>query len=367
VIRPGTQAPLRTQIRTQRGEPATAGTAARPRLAVRATGVRKRFGSGDGAVQALDGVDLEVPAGGVYGLLGPNGAGKTTLVRILATLLLPDAGEVQVAGVNVLTQPKLARTRVGLCGQSAAVDELLTGRQNLEMVGRLYHLPADVARARAEELLDQFALADAAGRIAKTYSGGMRRRLDLAASLVVRPPVIFLDEPTTGLDPVSRLALWDVLTELVDGGVTLLLTTQYLEEADRLASRLAVIDRGRLVAEGTPTELKARVGGQRVEVVLGPRSDLVVAERILAGVGAAAGTGVDVDAGQRRLAVPAPDGSHTLIEVARRLDEAGVVMDDVALRAPSLDEVFLALTGHRAGSTGEPVQRPAQEREGSAR
>ena len=318
-------------------------------LAVHAVGVRKRFGSGAGAVQALDGVDLTVAAGSVYGLLGPNGAGKTTMVRILATLLPADAGEVHVAGVDVAAQPGLARTRIGLCGQYAAVDELLTGRQNLEMVGRLYHLPPRVARPRAAELLDQFALTDAADRIVKTYSGGMRRRLDLAASLVVRPPVIFLDEPTTGLDPASRLAFWDVLTELVDDGVTLLLTTQYLDEADRLADRLAVIDHGRVVAEGTPVQLKARIGGQRVEIVLPPGADVASVERILTDGSVPGARVIDVEPARRRISVLAPDGSRTLMEVVRALDDAGLPIEDVALRAPSLDEVFLSLTGRRAG------------------
>ncbi|HKI56451.1 MAG TPA: ATP-binding cassette domain-containing protein [Trueperaceae bacterium] len=308
--------------------------------AIHAQGVRKSFGS----VQALDGVSLDAPRGKVFGLLGPNGAGKTTLVRILTTLLLPDEGEATVLGHDVRTDREALRPRIGLAGQYAAVDENLTGRENLVMVGRLYHLGRREARRRADEVLARFQLEDAAGRTAKTYSGGMRRRLDLAASLVGRPEVLFLDEPTTGLDPRSRRDMWALIKELVSGGATLLLTTQYLEEADVLADRIAVVDHGRVIAEGTSDELKARLARDYVEVGVERPDDLGRAVDALEDVGGEA----QVEREALRVSLPAPNGARTLLEAVRRLDAADVGLVDVGLRRPSLDEVFLALTGHEA-------------------
>ncbi|MFL6055616.1 MAG: ATP-binding cassette domain-containing protein [Actinoallomurus sp.] len=306
-----------------------------------AEGLAKHYGK----VIALDGVDLRVPAGTVLGLLGPNGAGKTTTVRILTTLLRPDAGHASVAGHDVVREPGAVRKIIGLSGQYAAVDEHLTGRENLEMVGRLYHLGARTARERAGELLDQFALSDAADRVTKTYSGGMRRRLDLAASLVARPQVIFLDEPTTGLDPRSRLGMWDVIRELVREGSTLLLTTQYLEEADALADDIAIIDRGKVIAKGTADELKAQVGGERVELTVADRSELAKAADALRRVSA---DDPVVDEDSHLVTVQVTGGTRSLAEVVRELDAAGVEAQDLALRRPTLDEVFLSLTGHAA-------------------
>jgi len=315
--------------------------------AIVAEGLVKTYGE----VKALDGLDLVVPEGTVLGLLGPNGAGKTTTVRILTTLLLPDAGRATVAGYDVVRDDAQLRRIIGLSGQYAAVDENLTGRENLVMFGRLYHLGKAVARARAGELLEQFDLADAAGRPVKTYSGGMRRRLDLAASLIVHPQFLFLDEPTTGLDPRGRIGMWDVIANLVREGATLLLTTQYLEEADRLADTIAVVDRGRVIASGTADELKAQVGGERVEVVIHDRSRL--GEAIGAVCAACANETTSVDQHTRRIVVPTSGGSRVLVEVIRELDSRSIGIDDIALRRPTLDDVFLALTGHRAEEAEE--------------
>ncbi|MCL9761561.1 ATP-binding cassette domain-containing protein [Frankia sp. AiPa1] len=298
--------------------------------------------------RALAGLDLRVAPGTVHGVLGPNGAGKTTAVRILTTLLPPDGGRARVLGFDVVRQADELRARIGLTGQYAAIDDRLTGLENLEMFGRLYRLRTRVARARAHELLERFDLADAAGRQARTYSGGMRRRLDLAASLIINPPVLFLDEPTTGLDPRSRAAMWRVVEELVGEGTTVLLTTQYLEEADRLAHRISVIDGGRVIAEGTVDELKARTGGSRLDLVLaeGEPGEVDAARDVLARFG----TGpVSVEAAARRVSVPVA-GASVLSEVVRALDAAGVTLEDVALHRPSLDDVFLSMTGHRASS-----------------
>ncbi|MFF8591182.1 ATP-binding cassette domain-containing protein [Streptomyces sp. NPDC015220] len=309
--------------------------------AIHAEGLVKTFGD----VRALDGVDLDVPEGTVLGLLGPNGAGKTTTVRCLTTLLRPDSGKAVVAGIDVLRQPNEVRRSIGLSGQFAAVDEYLTGRENLRMVGRLYQMRARAAKARAQELLEQFNLADAADRPAKTYSGGMRRRLDLAAALVVAPPVMFMDEPTTGLDPRNRQQLWEVIKQLVSSGTTLLLTTQYLEEADHLAHEIAVVDQGRVIARGTSDELKARTGGERVEVVVHEREHIATASQVLRGFGKGDTT---VEEHTRKLTVPVTGGAKLLAEVIRELDTRGIEIDDVGLRRPTLDDVFLSLTGHTA-------------------
>jgi ABC-2 type transport system ATP-binding protein len=309
--------------------------------AVVAEGLRKRYGE----TNALDGFDLTVPAGTVLGLLGPNGAGKTTAVRILSTLLRPDAGRAEVAGLDVASQAALVRTRIGLLGQHAAVDELLSGRQNLAMFGRLFHLSPQAARARAGELLERFGLAEAAGRPARQYSGGMRRRLDLAASLILAPQVLFLDEPTTGLDPRGRNEVWQAVRSLVAGGTTVLLTTQYLDEADQLADRIAVVDHGPVIADGTPGQLKSRIGGDQIDVVVRGADELTAAAGI---VGRVAGAAVEVDADTRRISAPVHQRVATLTEVVRALDDAGVAAEDIALRRPTLDEVFLRLTGHHA-------------------
>ena len=313
--------------------------------AIEAEQLVKTYRSRAGAVKALDGLNLTVAQGSVLGLLGPNGAGKTTTVRILATLLRPDAGRATVAGFDVVRQSQQVRSVIGLSGQYAAVDENLTGRENLVMFGRLYQLPSTEAQRRADELLEQFVLTEAANRIVKTYSGGMRRRLDLASALSGRPQVLFLDEPTTGLDPRSRLGMWDVIRELVRGGTTLLLTTQYLEEADELAHSIAVVDAGRIIASGTADELKSQVGGERIEVVIHERSSMARAREILARDGDGACT---VDEHTRRLTVPVRGGAQRLVQVVRDLDEAAIAIDDIGLRRPTLDDVFLALTGHAA-------------------
>ena len=311
--------------------------------AIYAEGLVKHFGD----VKALDGVDLDVPEGTVLGLLGPNGAGKTTAVRCLTTLLTPDAGKAVVAGLDVVKQPNEVRRSIGLSGQFAAVDEYLTGRENLQMVGRLYQMSAKAAKQRAVELLEQFNLTEAADRPSKTYSGGMRRRLDLAAALVVRPPVMFMDEPTTGLDPRNRQALWEVIKELVDGGTTLLLTTQYLEEADNLAHDICVIDHGRVIARGTSDQLKAQTGGERVEVVVHEPGHIAPADEVLRGF-AKGGGATAVEEHTRKLTVPVSGGAKLLAEVIRELDARGIEIDDIGLRRPTLDDVFISLTGHAA-------------------
>ncbi|HEY8446865.1 MAG TPA: ATP-binding cassette domain-containing protein [Thermomicrobiales bacterium] len=318
--------------------------------AIVAEGLEKRFG----ATQALRGLDFTVPEGTIVAVLGPNGAGKTTAVRILTTLTKPDAGQAVVAGYDVVRYPEEVRQRVGLAGQYAALDELLTGQENLEMIGRLYHLPRQVARRRAQELLERFDLVEAGSRIVKGYSGGMRRRLDLAASLVAAPPILFLDEPTTGLDPRSRLSMWDLIAELVAGGTTLLLTTQYLEEADRLADDIVVIDHGRVIARGTAAELKARVGGEHLEVIVSVGSELPVAARVLSGFGVGA---VRMDTESRRISVPVTATQGLLTRVVRALDEEGVQVDEAILNRPTLDDVFLALTGRTATVETENGER----------
>jgi ABC-2 type transport system ATP-binding protein len=306
---------------------------------IQASGLVKIYGK----VHALDGLDLAVPEGTILGLLGPNGAGKTTAVRILTTLIQPDAGTATVAGIDVTKDPAKVRAQLGLSGQYAAVDEYLTGYENLDMVGRLYGLGRRPSKERARELLEQFRLAEAGDRPVKTYSGGMRRRLDLAGALVAKPPVLFLDEPTTGLDPRSRTEMWDVIIDMVKGGTTLLLTTQYLEEADQLANNILVIDHGKAIAEGTADELKAQVGGERIEIVLSSSDDLGLAHGVLSGVISGA---VDVDDHARRLTAPVTNGATVLMEALRRLDAEDIKLSDVALRRPTLDDVFLTLTGH---------------------
>jgi ABC-2 type transport system ATP-binding protein len=306
-------------------------------------GLRKRFGP----VEALCGVSFGAGTGSVLGLLGPNGAGKTTAVRILTTLLAPDAGSARVAGIDVVRQPARVRAEIGLAGQYAAVDENLTGAENLEMVGRLYHMARRDARTRAGELLEEFGLTDAGGRLVRTYSGGMRRRLDLAAALVARPPILFLDEPTTGLDIRSRIALWDSIEALVAGGTTVLLTTQYLEEADRLADRIVVINHGALIAEGTSAELKERVGGDRLEVRVSRGADPAAAAEVLARIADGAPAVLD-----GTVSIPVAGGG-AVTEAVRRLDAAGIAIDDIATQRPTLDDVFLELTGQTAAEAEE--------------
>jgi ABC-2 type transport system ATP-binding protein len=332
-------------------------------FAIEAEGLVKRYGS----VLALDGLDLSVAEGTVMGLLGPNGAGKTTAVRIFTTLLAPDGGHARVAGLDVVRQGKELRRVIGLSGQYAAVDEDLTGFENLDMVGRLYGLGRKGSKARANELLERFDLAEAASRPVRGYSGGMRRRLDLAGALVAKPRVLFLDEPTTGLDPRSRIGMWEVIEELVAAGSTLLLTTQYLEEADRLADEIAVIDHGKVIARGTADELKSQVGGERIELTVDDAADLPRARTALAAI--AAGD-PQADVRSRTLTVPVSGGSKALVETLRILDGEGVRVSDIGLRRPTLDDVFLTLTGRAAeqkddGEDGEgagPRQNEEQAR-----
>ena len=326
------------------------------RAAISAEGLRKSFGR----VRALDGVDLEVAPSSILGLLGPNGAGKTTAVRILTTLLQPDEGRAEVAGFDVVRDAADLRSVIGLAGQYAAIDENLTGRENLELVGVLYHIEKAEARGRADELLERFGLADAGDRQAKTYSGGMRRRLDLAASLVGHPVVLFLDEPTTGLDPRGRLDLWEVIRELVSDGTTLLLTTQYMEEADQLCDRIVVVDRGRVIEQGTADELKDRVGGEVLELQVADRSTVgtAVGELVALGTGAPA---VDNKTGLITLPV-GQAGTMVLADAVRRMDAAGISLSHLALRRPSLDDVFLALTGHAAEEDAREDGQRRQDR-----
>ena len=333
------------------------------RAAVLVEGVKKRFGS----VQALDGVSFRVPQGTVLGLLGPNGAGKTTMVRILTTLLLPDEGRAEVQGFDVVSDTDQIRKRIGLAGQYAAVDETLTGRENIELVGRLYHLPKPEARHRAQQLLHRFDLVDAADRTVRTYSGGMRRRLDLGASLVGQPSVLFLDEPTTGLDPRSRLDLWKIIRELVAEGTTVVLTTQYLDEADELADRIVVIDHGLVIAEGTSDQLKARVGGDVIEVMaLHPEQVREVAQLAVQAAGAAPAE-VQVDAALGKVTIRVGHGAGVLADIVRLMDGSGFQIGDLALRKPTLDDVFLTLTGRPPEQQvgGESDQGTALSREGS--
>jgi len=306
-----------------------------------------------GDVRALDSLSLSVPEGTVLGLLGPNGAGKTTALRVLTTLLRPDSGSAAVAGIDVLADPDRAREVIGVSGQNAAVDEYLTGFENLDMIGRLYHLGRSKSRDRAHALLEQFQLSEAADRPAKTWSGGMRRRLDLAGALVAEPPVLFLDEPTTGLDPRSRTDLWEVIGGLVQRGTTLLLTTQYLEEAERLADDIMVIDRGTAIAQGTADELKAKVGGERLEIIARDEDDVATIVSTVSNLGSD-----KPDVGGRRICLPVVTGPTALMEALRRLDDKSIELNDVGLRRPTLDDVFLSLTGH-AAEESEPTPTEA--------
>ncbi len=311
-------------------------------FAIEIENIHKDFGKN---IKALDGVSFSIPSGKIFGLLGPNGAGKTTLVRILTTLLLPTSGYARVAGYDVVRDASLLREVIGLTGQYGAIDDNMTGFENLYMVGKLYHLSGKEAKRRAEGLLEKFDLIDAAKRLVKTYSGGMRRRLDLCASLVGDPKVLFLDEPTTGLDPKSRIALWEIIEDLVKSGTTILLTTQYLEEADKLSQNLAVIDKGRIIAKGSPQELKSRFGGDVVELHIKNKSETKRAAFEIATLGAER-PHIEEDVG--RITLPVSDGAGVLVDVIRVLDREKIFIEDIILRRPTLDEVFLKLTGHEA-------------------
>jgi ABC-2 type transport system ATP-binding protein len=325
-------------------------------LAIKASGLAKAYGD----VVALNGIDIEVEQGTVLGLLGPNGSGKTTTVRILATLLQADSGTASVGGFDVATQPDEVRSVIGLTGQYAAVDEYLTGRENLELFGRLFHLSKFDAAKRAAELLDRFDLSDAADRGIKGYSGGMRRRLDLAASLIGRPNVLFLDEPTTGLDPRSRQGMWEVIEDLIAEGTTVLLTTQYLEEADQLANRIVVLDHGNVIAKGTSNELKSQVGGDRIEIVVESAGDVTKAAGLIQEFGSAPAITEDLT---KTILLPVAGGSTAIVNIVRKLDENKISIADIALRRPTLDDVFLSLTGHATENT-EEVSKPAKGRRG---
>jgi ABC-2 type transport system ATP-binding protein len=320
--------------------------------AIEAEGLVKVFGR----TRALDGIDLQVGAGTILGMLGPNGAGKTTTVRVLTTLLRPDLGTARVAGFDVHTEAAQVRREIGLTGQYAALDESLTGRANLIMVGQLCRMSKKQAKQRAAELLDEFDLSDAADRGVKTYSGGMRRRLDLAASLVARPSILFLDEPTTGLDPRSRVVTWDAVRALTATGTTVLLTTQHLDEADQLADLITVVDHGRVIAEGTSAELKAKVGGERVLITVAAQSDLGAARNVLAGI---ADGPPQADPATRTVEAPVDGGARRMPEIVRELDAAGVLLDDLGIRRPSLDDVFLTLTGRAADTAAESEKEAA--------
>ena len=325
-------------------------------LAIKASGLAKAYGD----VVALNGIDIEVEQGTVLGLLGPNGSGKTTTVRILATLLQADSGSASVGGFDVATQPDEVRSVIGLTGQYAAVDEYLTGRENLDLFGRLFHLSKFDAAKRAAELLDRFDLSDAADRGIKGYSGGMRRRLDLAASLIGRPNVLFLDEPTTGLDPRSRQGMWEVIEDLISEGTTVLLTTQYLEEADQLANRIVVLDHGNVIAKGTSNELKSQVGGDRIEIVVESVGDVANAAALIQEFGSAPAITEDLT---KTILLPVAGGSTAIVNIVRKLDENKISIADIALRRPTLDDVFLSLTGHATENT-EEVSKPAKGRRG---
>ena len=325
-------------------------------LAIKASGLAKAYGD----VVALNGIDIEVEQGTVLGLLGPNGSGKTTTVRILATLLQADSGTASVGGFDVATQPDEVRSVIGLTGQYAAVDEYLTGRENLELFGRLFHLSKFDAAKRAAELLDRFDLSDAADRGIKGYSGGMRRRLDLAASLIGRPNVLFLDEPTTGLDPRSRQGMWEVIEDLISEGTTVLLATQYLEEADQLANRIVVLDHGNVIAKGTSNELKSQVGGDRIEIVVESAGDVSNGAGLIQEFGSAPAITEDLT---KTILLPVAGGSTAIVNIVRRLDENKISIADIALRRPTLDDVFLSLTGHATENT-EEVSKPAKGRRG---
>ena len=322
--------------------------------AILAEGLYKAYGK----IHALDGLDLVAEEGSVLGVLGPNGAGKTTAVRILTTLIRPDRGRAEVAGLDVVKHARTVRERIGLSGQYAAVDELLTGYENLKMFGQLYRLPGAVAKRRAHDLLERFDLEEVASLLVKTYSGGMRRRLDLAASLIISPPILFLDEPTTGLDPRGRFAMWEVIGDLAAQGTTVLLTTQYLEEADYLATLIVVIDQGRVIAQGTADDLKTQIGGERLELTVAPHSDLGTALQVIRPYSSGE---IQIDRERRHLAVPVTNGAQRLAAIVRDLDGAQIAVDDLALRRPTLDDVFFSLTG-RAVSEAEPPEEALLQR-----